>query len=262
MATTKGKLKSYVDKGNYKIVVFGDKEYVAFDAKLKEFEGQEVELDTWTKNDKHYCGFPKQGGGKSAGGWKGKSDIEIKAQILTMCLSYVKDQSIKMFDIFNDIDMVSYTKKGYKEYSEMLLADLAKIASTTEAPKQEAPKVPEKQPAPAHKSSDNEDLPKTTIGEMTVKQKLEHEMHNYLKSMGSDTKESFRILLMDISGFPGKDRETGELTGKMVCVEDMEDKKFSDKWALSSYGKLKKLREEQEVQEHYSAGKDDSDINF
>lgn len=254
MALIKEKLKSYVDKGNYKIVVFGDKEYVAFDAKLKEFEGKEVELDTWSKNDKHYCGFPKAGGfqGKSGGGWKGKSDKELYLQALTMSMAYAKDVVVASYD--EEKTSGDQLIPLYKKISKAILDDLKAIESSTS---QESPKPAEKPPVTAHKSAENEDLPKTTIGEMTIKQKLEHEMHNYLKSMGSDTKENFRTLLMDISGFPGKDRDTGELTGKMVCVEDIDDKKFSDKWALSSYGKLKKLRDEQEVQEHYSTGKED-----
>jgi len=151
MASKKAVLKSYVDKGNYKIVVFGDQEYVAFDAKLKEHEGKEVELYTWEKNGKHYCGFPKAGGFQKGGGRSfGKSPLEIYAQVLGTCMSYAKDKYVAELPIFNtEPDGDARIIKSYGIMSKAILADLAKIVPAvpvqTEAPNL-ANKAPEKPP--------------------------------------------------------------------------------------------------------------------
>jgi hypothetical protein len=85
-------------------------------------------------------------------------------------------------------------------------------------------------------------------------------MKAYLKARNADTDNAFKALLVELTEFPGKNRETGELTGKMVFIDDIDDKKFSDKWALTSYGKLKALIEQDE--QRGANDMDDSDIRY
>ena len=86
----------------------------------------------------------------------------------------------------------------------------------------------------------------TDTATLSAKDNLKAKMKAYLKARNADTDNAFRALLTELTEFPGKDRDTGELTGKMVYIDDIDDKKFSDKWALTAYGKLKKLIEEEE----------------
>lgn len=250
--------KKFSDGKPFWIAVIEGKEIPCYDPSIKDYKGKENPFEIATSAaGKQFLKVPKAGGfqGKSGGGWKGKSDKELYLQALTMSMAYAKDVYI---GVEKEIDLIAI----YKRISQAILADLKILCPDvpvvdTKAP-DKTPVVPRDKeysgyqaPAPA------EDFHKTTMGEMTIKEKLSFEMHKYLKGMNSDTEDSFKTLLMDISGFPGKDRDTGELTGKMVCIDDINDKKFSDKWALTSYGKLKKLKEEQEIQEHHTKNVDD-----
>jgi len=104
-----------------------------------------------------------------------------------------------------------------------------------------ANKAPQSVPQPTSPPSTGTD--KELI---SVKDKLKLEMRKYLQSINADTDNAFRALLIELTQFPGKNRETGELTGDMVYVDDFESKKFTDKYAQTAYGKLKKLIEEEE----------------
>ena len=118
------------------------------------------------------------------------------------------------------------------------------------------PKTETKAPGSVPQQRSNPEPPPTG-GTLTVKEKLKQEMRKYLKSINADTDNAFKSLLIELTEFPGKDRETKELTGKMVYVDDFGSDKFTDKWAQTAYGKLKKLIEEDEMKQYKSDPNED-----
>ena len=235
------------DGNKFWIAIIDGVETMAFDGKIKEMKGKENPYPIgMSKNGKPYIQFPKAGGfQKSAGGgWKGKSDKELFLQALTMAMAYAKDLVVAEWQTGGQPDSLETTLKNYRAISKEILSDLAKLVpelpKQTEASKTET-KAPEKPPQDTSPPKAG-----TDTATLSAKDNLKAKMKAYLKARNADTDNAFRALLTELTEFPGKDRDTGELTGKMVYIDDIDDKKFSDKWALTAYGKLKKLIEEEE----------------
>jgi len=252
MPVIKSVIKKEGKNGAFWICVIDGEEVLAFDSSVVAMEGKECPhpiLPT-KSGDKKFIAFPKAGGfqkGGAGGGWKGKSDREIFSTILTMSMAYAKDLVVAEINaqrIDTEMDVQELCLSTYGRMSKLILADLAKLVP--DAPKQtEASKTETKAP---EKPPQETSPPKagTDTGTLSAKDNLKAKMKAYLKARNADTDNAFRALLTELTEFPGKDRDTGELTGKMVYIDDIDDKKFSDKWALTSYGKLKKLIEEEE----------------
>lgn len=253
-------VKKTGDKGDFWIAVIGDREVMAFDAKIKDFEGKECPYPIGTsKSGKFYVQFPKDGGFKPGGGFqRGKSDKEIYSQIFTMSMAYAKDLIVAeinagaKFTGAIDIMLVHY-----QLISGQILADLAKIAPT-ESAKPETPQAPPQKTETKPPQSVPQERSASDTGTMTVKEKLKKEMWQLLQNKRADTDEHFRSLLIEITGFEGKDKETKQPTGKMVFIDDINDGRFSDKWAQKALGVLRKLVEQEEV----NASLKDDDIAF
>ena len=240
-------IKSVVKKtgknGDFWICVIDGEEVLAFDSSVVAMEGKECPhpiLPT-KSGDKKFIAFPKAGGfQKSGGGWKGKSDKEIYAQIFTMCMAYAKDHTITEMQITNNVTAIDLLIERYRQISQAILADLAKVAPAvpvqTEAPKTES-KAPEKPPqdtSPPRTGTDKE--------AKTVKEKLEKKMWQYLANQHADNDQNFKALLMELTEFQGTNKQTGE--PEKVFVDNMA--KLSEKWAGSCMGKMEKLIEEEE----------------
>lgn len=245
------------DGNKFWIAIIDGVETMAFDSKIKELKGKECPYPIgMSKNGKPYIQFPKQGGfqkGGAGGGWKGKSDKEIYGQILGTCMSYAKDKYAADLPYLASViegkgilpaDTDERILITYRAFSKAILADLAKLVP--DAPKlTEAPKTETKPPVvtPQETSRSQADLDK---GTMTMKQKLEKEMNDYLRNMHSDNEVSFLALLKEISAFPEKNKETKMLTGKTVTCDNWE--RLSEGWAKTCLGKLRDTIEEEERQ--------------
>ncbi len=225
--------KKFADGKPFWIAVIDGKEIPCYDPIIKEHKGKENPFEIATSAaGKQFLKVPKQGGFKGGGGFqKGKSELEIKAQVLTMCMSYAKDNHIKRQDLSDimlpDIDIIN----TYKLMSQAVLTDLAKI--TMEAPKT-ADSPPQK---PVQETSPEKAKYVPPEGNLTVKQKLEKKMWTYLQRLHSDTDDNFKTLLRELTEFTGKDE-------KPVYVDNLE--KLSEKWAATAMGKLEKLIDEEE----------------
>jgi len=261
-------VESVVEKqgknGTFWIAVIDGKEVMAFNKEIFDLKGKELPYPIGTsQSGKAYVQFPKAGGKFGGGGGfqRGKSDREIYAQIFTMCMAYAKDKYAAELPLL-DPEVARYPEdtdkrivRTYRTFSEAILADLAKVVPVQpEAPKTEtkAPEKPPQETSPPKAGTDTATL--------SAKDNLKAKMKAYLKGRNADTDNAFTALLTELTEFPGKDRDTGELTGKMVYIDDIDDKKFSDKWALTSYGKLKKLIEEEERKG--ANDMDDSDVRY
>ena len=259
-----GIIKSVVEKSGAKgtfwiAVIDGEGEVMAFDKEILGLEGKPCPYEIGVSGTgKKYVKFPKAGGfQKSGGGFqRGKSDKEIYAQIFTMSMAYAKDLVVAFMQ--NGGAAISYedaTIRTYRAFSNLILADLAKVVQDIPKPS-EPPKTESRATESVPQQRSNPEPPPTG-GTLTVKEKLKQEMHKYLKSINADTDNAFKSLLIELTEFPGKDRETKELTGKMVYIDDFNNEKFTDKWAQTAYGKLKKLIEEEELKQYKSNTDDD-----
>jgi hypothetical protein len=253
--------KTFQDGTKYWLAIIDGKEVPCYDATIKDHKGKENPFQiALSQKGKEYLKVPKAGGFKSGGGgWKGKSELEIKAQVLTMSMAYSKDIMVAYFEKLPDSNSVfDLVVEGYRKISGAILADLAKIQP--EAPKT-ADKPPQSVPQETSPEKPKEVQPELeNKGTLSAKDNLKAKMKAYLKARNADTPNAFKALLVELTEFPGKNRETGELTGKMVFIDDIDDKKFSDKWALTSYGKLKALIEQEE--QRGANDMDDSDIRY
>ena len=149
MPVIKSVIKKEGKNGAFWICVIDGEEVLAFDSSVVAMEGKECPhpiLPT-KSGDKKFIAFPKAGGfQKSGGGWKGKSDKEIYAQIFTMCMAYAKDHTITEMQITNNVTAIDLLIERYRQISQAILADLAKVA----------PAVPVQSEAPKTESKNNE----------------------------------------------------------------------------------------------------------
>lgn len=248
------------DGKTFWLAIIEGKEVMAWDSKVLEFKGKECPYPIIkTKSGKEMIAFPKEGGGKKGG--YGKSDKEIYAGILTMLFAYSKDEVVPMITSDNTVNWVEETTlRYYRTYSKAVLADLKLLCPDVPV---EAVKAPDKPPVVTPQPTSGTKAPATPKAPYdpdtaTAKQKLEHEMWRYLQNTHADTDQNFITLLMNITEFPERDKETKKPTGKMRFCDNWDA--LSEAWAKSSLGKLRELVDEEERKAVASA--DLGDINF
>lgn len=90
-----------------------------------------------------------------------------------------------------------------------------------------------------------QDAPRATQGDqgaLSVEQDIRWHADEISRLRGG---VGYKTIIREASGFPGKDRTTGEPTGQMVYFEDPSDRKATPKWKNGTLTNLKKILHEE-----------------